>query len=245
MKIVVIGGTGLIGKKLIPLLTEAGHTAVAASPSTGVNSVTGEGLADALKGADTVVDLTNAPSWGDDEVLEFFRTSAANLGAAEKAAGVTHHLAVSIVNCDQIPDSGYMRAKVAQEREIRGAGVPFTILRATQFFEFLAGIADFSTKDGVVHASTARFQPVAADDVAATLAGLVEQPATNGVVELAGPEAGTLASFVRRYLEAKGDARTVLDDPAAGYFGAQVESLAPAPGNGARVGAVSFATWLG
>ncbi|SNY52556.1 SDR family oxidoreductase [Paractinoplanes atraurantiacus] len=245
MKIVVIGGTGLVGKKLIPLLTQAGHTAVAASPSTGVNSVTGEGLAQALEGADTVVDLTNAPSWGDDEVLEFFRTSAANLGEAEKAAGVTHHLAVSIVNCDQIPDSGYMRAKVAQEREIREAGVPFTILRATQFFEFLAGIADFSTKDGEVHGSTARFQPVAADDVAATLAALVEQPATNGVVELAGPEAGTLASFVRRYLEAKGDTRKVIEDPAAGYFGAQVESLAPAQGSGARIGAISFATWLG
>ncbi|XVV08218.1 SDR family oxidoreductase [Actinoplanes sp. CA-131856] len=245
MKIVVIGGTGLIGQKLIPLLTAAGHDATAASPSTGVNSVTGEGLAEALTGAELVVDLTNAPSWGDDEVLEFFRTSAANLGAAEKAAGVRHHLAVSIVNCDQIPDSGYMRAKVAQEREIREAGVPFTILRATQFFEFVPGIADFSTKDGVVHASTARFQPVAAEDVAATLAALVEEPATNGVVELAGPEAGTLASFVRRYLEAKGDARTVVDDPAAGYFGAVVDSLAPAPGSGARVGAVSFGTWLG
>ncbi|XVU30123.1 SDR family oxidoreductase [Actinoplanes sp. CA-054009] len=245
MKIVVIGGTGLVGQKLIPLLTEAGHTAVAASPSTGVNSVTGEGLAGALEGAEAVIDLTNAPSWGDDEVLEFFTTSAANLGAAEKAAGVRHHLAVSIVNCDQIPDSGYMRAKVAQEREIRAAGVPFTILRATQFFEFLAGIADFGTKDGEVHASTARFQPVAAADVAATLATLVEQAPADGVVELAGPEAGTLASFVTRYLEAKGDARKVIADPAAGYFGAQVESLAPAAGSGARVGAVSFEKWLG
>ncbi|GAA0467933.1 LysR family transcriptional regulator [Paractinoplanes deccanensis] len=245
MKIVVIGGTGLVGKKLIPLLTAAGHDAVAASPSTGVNAVTGEGLAAALTGADVVVDVTNAPSWGDDEVLHFFTTSAANLGAAEREAGVQHHIAVSIVNCDQIPGSGYMRAKVAQEQQIRTAGVPFTILRATQFFEFLAGIADFSTADGVARLSTARFQPVAAEDVAATLADLVERPAVNGVVDLAGPEAGTLSSFVSRYLAAKGDTRTVVEDPEAGYFGAAVESLAPAPDSGARLGAISFEKWLG
>ncbi|MEV4348409.1 SDR family oxidoreductase [Actinoplanes sp. NPDC049596] len=245
MKIVVIGGTGLVGKKLIPLLTAAGHDAVAASPSTGVNTVTGLGLDEALTGADVVVDVTNAPSWGDDEVLAFFRTSAANLGAAEAKAGVRHHIAVSIVNCDQIPDSGYMRAKVAQEKEIRESGVPFTILRATQFFEFLPGIADFSTTDGVARLSTARFQPVAAADVAATLATLVAEGPTGGVVDLAGPEAGTLASFVRRYLEAKGDQREIVEDPAAGYFGATVESLAPAAGSGARIGAISFEKWLG
>src|SRR5262245_35694497 len=197
MKIVVIGGTGLIGKKLIPLLRGRGHEAVAASPASGVNSITGEGLREALAGANVVVDVTNSPSWEDAAVMEFFDKSTRNLLAAEAAAGVRHHVALSVVGADRMADSGYMRAKVNQENLLKAGGTPYTILRATQFFEFLGGIADLGAEGNTVRLSTAPMQPVAADDVAATLAdGALASPA-NGIVELAGPEEMSIADFVR------------------------------------------------
>jgi uncharacterized protein YbjT (DUF2867 family) len=245
MKVVVFGGTGLIGKKLIPLLTAAGHEAVAASPSTGVDSVTGEGLAAVLEGAQVVVDVTNSPSWADDDVLAFFTTSSANILAASGPAA--HHIAVTIVGAERMPGAGYMRAKVAQEAVIKASGAPYTILRATQFFEFLEGIAAAGTAGDEVRATTALFQPVAADDVAATLFDLIGEPPRNATVELAGPSAAPLSSFVSRWLEARGDDRKVVEDPSVGYFGAEVDdtSLVPAPGANARIGAVTFEKWLG
>src|SRR5687767_15128344 len=223
MKIVVIGGSGLVGKKLIPILRERGHEAVPASPSSGVNAVTGEGLARALAGADVVVDVTNAPSWEDAAVLEFFEASTRNLLAAEEAAGVGHHLALSVVGADRIPDSGYLRAKLAQERLIAAGGVPYTIVRATQFFEFLGGIAGPPADGDTVRLPTAPMQPLAADDVAAALADVVVGAPVNGIVELAGPETLPIAEFVGRYLAASGDKRTVVADPQARYFGAALD----------------------
>jgi uncharacterized protein YbjT (DUF2867 family) len=240
MKVVVVGGSGLIGRKLVELLAAAGHEAVPVSKSTGVDVITGEGLAEAFEGADVVVDVTNAPSWGDDEVLAFFRTSARNLAAAEQAAGVRHHLALTIVNAETMPDSGYMRAKVAQERIIAEGGVPYTIVRATQFHEFVSMIADAATTGQEVRVSTAAFQPVAADDVAALLAELVDQPPLNGIVNLGGPEVQPMSTFVQRFLEATGDTRTVVPDAAAGYFGAKVDDSSLTTRDGARIGATAF-----
>ncbi|MCO8274233.1 SDR family oxidoreductase [Actinoplanes sp. TRM 88003] len=244
MKVVVVGGTGLIGRKLIPLLTANGHEAVAVSKSTGVDVITGEGLADALRGADTVVDLTNAPSWGDDEVLAFFTTSARNLAAAEQAAGVRHHFALTIVNADTIPDSGYMRAKVAQEKVIAASGIPYTIVRATQFYEFIGMIAGAATVDGQVRVTSAAFQPVAGDDVAALLAELIDQPPLNGLIDLGGPEVQPMSTFVKRFLDVIDDTRTVVPDPAAGYFGATIDDSSLTTRDGARIGATTFAEWL-
>ena len=245
MKIVVIGGSGLIGKKLIPLLRERGHEAAAASPSTGVNAVTGEGLARALAGADVVVDVTNAPSWEDAAVLAFFETSTRNLLAAEKAAGVNHHVALSVVGADRIPDSGYLRAKAAQERLIVAGGVPYTIVRATQFFEFLGGIAGPKADGDTVRLPTSPMQPLAADDVAAGLADVAVAAPVNAIVELAGPESLPIAEFVGRFLAATGDERTVVADPQARYFGAALDDRGLNPGDNPRVGPTRFEDWLG
>jgi uncharacterized protein YbjT (DUF2867 family) len=244
VKIVVIGGTGMIGSRLVIALDAAGHEAVAASPRTGVDSITGEGLADALTGADVVVDVTNAPAWGDEEVLRFFTTSTANLLAAEQKAGVGHHVALSIVGTDRMPDSGYLRAKTAQEALIKESGVPYTIVRATQFFEFIAGIAQNSTVGTEVHIAPALFQPVAADDVVAAVADAATGPAAKETVQVAGPEVFRFPEIVARALADANDPRTVVADPAVGYFGATLpdDGLVPAPGT-ARLGAIDYATW--
>jgi uncharacterized protein YbjT (DUF2867 family) len=242
MKVVVIGGSGLIGKKLIPLLRGGGHEAVSASPSSGVNTVTGEGLREALAGADVVVDVTNAPSWEDKAVLDFFETSTRNILAAEAAAGIKHHVALSVVAADRIPDSGYMRAKVAQEKLIKVGGVPYTILRATQFFEFLGPIAGSGTD--TVRLPTAPIQPLAADDVAATVADVAMGSPANGVLEVAGPEVLSIAAFVAKALAASGDKRTVVADPQARYYGAALDDLGLKPRNpNPRIGPTRFDAW--
>jgi uncharacterized protein YbjT (DUF2867 family) len=213
MKVVIIGGTGLIGRKLAAKLETRGHEVVAAAPSTGVNSLTGEGLKEALAGANVVVDVTNSPSFEDNAVMYFFRKSTGNLLSAAAAADVSHYIALSVVGCDRIRDSGYLRAKRAQEGMIEAGGVPYTVLRATQFFEFLNAIADGATQGNEVHMSPSKFQPVAADDVAATLAEIATAPPQNGVVELAGPEASGMAEFIQSFLKSKGDQRNVIPDP--------------------------------
>ncbi|MFO0847992.1 MAG: SDR family oxidoreductase [Gemmataceae bacterium] len=242
MKVVVIGGSGLIGKKLVPLLRQHGHEAVPASPSTGVNALTGEGVADALNGADVVVDVSNSPSWADAEVMAFFDASTRNLLAAEKTAGVRHHVALSVVGADRMPDSGYMRAKVNQEKLITAGGVPYTVVRATQFFEFLGWIAGEGGKGDTVRLPTAPMQPLAADDVTAALADVCGGPPANGVVELAGPETAPIAEFVGRYLTASGDKRAVVADPKALYSGGPGR---PRPRTRAnpRLGPTRFEDW--
>lgn len=244
MKVVVVGGSGLIGKKLVPLLRGRGHEAVAASPSSGVNAVTGEGLAAALAGADVVVDVANAPAWGDAEVLAFFTASTRNLLAAEAAAGVRHHVALSIVGADRIPDSGYMRAKVAQEALITAGPVPYTVVRAAQFFEFLATIAQGGGAGDTLRLPAAPMQPLAADDVAAALADVALAPPANAVLDLAGPEKQSVADFVRRALAAAGDPRAVVADPQARYFGAALDAHGLAPAGAARLGPTRFEDWL-
>jgi uncharacterized protein YbjT (DUF2867 family) len=244
MKIVIIGGTGLIGSKTATILRQGGHEVIAASPSTGVNSITGEGLAAALQGAQVVVDLTNAPSWADQEVLDFFQTSSRNILAAEAAAGVRHHVALSIVGTDRMPDNGYFRAKVAQEALISASGNPYTIVRATQFMEFLGGIADAGMSDGVARLSPGQFQPIASDDVAAFVADAVLAAPRNGIVEIAGPERAPLNEFIGRYLKAVGDARTVVADPEARYFGGRVEELSLVPLAEARLGRIALDEFL-
>src|SRR6266436_7663298 len=223
MKIVVIGGSGLIGSKLVNNLRQRGHDVLAASPASGVNTLTGQGLADALKGAQVVVDVSNAPAWEDQAVLEFFETSGRNLLAAEAAAGVQHHVAVSIVGTDRMPDNGYFRAKVAQEKLIEASGIPYTIIRATQFMEFLGGIADSSAQGSTVRLSPGLFQPIAADDVAAIVADVALAAPRSGIIEIAGPERAPFNEIVARYLKAVGDPRQVVSDPEARYFGGRVE----------------------
>jgi uncharacterized protein YbjT (DUF2867 family) len=245
MKIVVIGGTGLIGSKLVSRLREQGHEVVAASPDTGVDIVTGQGLAEALAGAHVVVDVSNAPDWGDAAVMDFFQTSARNILAAETAAGVGHHVALSVVGTERLQGSGYFRAKLAQEEAIKAAAIPSTILRATQFFEFIGRIADGSTHDGTVPLPPIFFQPEAADDVAAALADIAQGPPVNGTVELAGPERFRLDELVQRYLSATGDPRHVVTDVHAPYYGLQVsDERALVPGDNPRIGATRFADWL-
>ncbi|QHG65882.1 SDR family oxidoreductase [Pseudomonas putida] len=244
MKIVVIGGTGLIGSKLVNGLRERGHQAVPAAPSTGVNSITREGLAEAMNGADVVVDVANAPSWEDQAVLEFFETSTRNLLAAEKAAGVGHHVALSIVGSERLPENGYFRAKVAQEALIKRAEVPYTILRATQFFEFVEGIAQAGATGEEIRLSPALFQPMASDDVVQALTDVALAPAANGTLEVAGPEAVPLDELVRRYLRLSGDPRRVVADVHARYFGAELDDKALTPGEGARLGTTRFEAWL-
>src|SRR5213083_875242 len=244
MKIVIIGGTGLIGTKLVNNLRQQGHEVVAASPSSGVNTFTGEGLAEVLKGAQVVVDVANAPSWEDRAVLEFFETSGRNLLAAEAAAGVAHHVALSIVGTDRTPDNGYFRAKVAQEKLIEASDIPYTIIRATQFLEFLGTIADSSANGNVVRLSPGLFQPIAADDVAAIVADVALAAPRNGVVEIAGPERAPFNKIVARYLKAVGDPRAVVSDPEARYFGGRVEERSLVPLGEARLCRIGFDEWL-
>jgi uncharacterized protein YbjT (DUF2867 family) len=244
MKIVVIGGSGLIGKKLVDTLRDSGHEALAASPTSGVNTLTGVGLSKALEGAAVVVDVTNSPSFEDTAVLNFFETSTRNLLRAAADADVGHHVALSVVGADRLPDSGYMRAKVAQEALIRSATVPYTIVRATQFFEFLGGIAGASTDGGTVRLPPARIQPIAADDVAAALAAVAVGTPVNGIVEVAGPEPLPLDELVRRFLRATDDARPVIADARARYFGAALNDSSLMPGDNPRLGSTRFERWL-
>jgi uncharacterized protein YbjT (DUF2867 family) len=244
MKIVVIGGSGLIGKKLVTLLGERGHKVVAASPSTGVNTVTGAGLAEALTGARVVVDVANAPSWEDKAVLEFFETSGRNLLAAEAAAGVAHHVALSVVGTERLLVSGYFRAKMAQEELIKASRIPYTIIRATQFFEFVGGIVQFSTEGQKVRLPSALMKPIAADDVAAILADVAVVDPLNGMVEMAGPESIRMDELARRYLAAIRDARTVVTDPTARYYGVEVNDRSLTPGDNPRIGPTRFEEWL-
>ncbi|SDH80254.1 Uncharacterized conserved protein YbjT, contains NAD(P)-binding and DUF2867 domains [Pseudomonas benzenivorans] len=244
MKIVVIGGTGLIGSKLVKNLRERGHEAFAAAPSTGVNSITREGLAEALDGAAVVVDVANAPSWEDQAVLEFFQTSSRNLLAAEAAAGVRHHVALSIVGSERLPDNGYFRAKVAQENLIKASGIPYSILRATQFFEFVGGIAEAATVGEELRLSPALIQPIASDEVAAALTEVALAAPVNGTLEVAGPEAMPLDELVRRLLRATGDTRKVVADVHAGYFGSVLDDQSLTPGQSPRLGTIRFEDWL-
>jgi uncharacterized protein YbjT (DUF2867 family) len=244
MKIVVIGGTGLIGSKLVNKLRKDGHEAVAASPNTGVNSITGEGLADALKGASVIVDVTNSPSWDDAAVLKFFETSTRNLLTYEAAAGVGHHVAVSVVATERLLESGFFRAKLAQENLIKASSIPYTIVRATQFFEFLKGLADISVDGDKVHLPPVFFQPMAADDVASAVERIAVGPPANGIVEIAGPEQFRLDELVRRRLATLKDPREVVTDPNARYSGAKVSEKTLLPGNNARLGETHFETWL-
>ncbi|HML29859.1 MAG TPA: SDR family oxidoreductase [Hyphomicrobium sp.] len=244
MKIVVIGGTGLIGSKLIPHLQKMGHDAIAASPNTGVNTLTREGLAAAMSGAQVVVDVANSPSFEDKAVLDFFETSGRNLLAAEAAAGVSHHIALSVIGADRLPLSGYLRAKVAQETLIKAAKIPFTILRSTQFFEFVGAIVQSATKGNDVHLSPALFQPVSSDDVAAALADLTVGKPVNGVVEIAGPEKIPLDEIGRRYLSVTGDGRRVVADIHARYFGTELNDKSLTPGDNPILGINRFDDWL-
>jgi uncharacterized protein YbjT (DUF2867 family) len=244
MKIVVIGGTGLIGSKTAAILRQGGHDVVAASPNTGVNTITGEGLKEAMAGAQVVIDLANSPSFEDRAVLEFFETSERNLLPAEAAAGVRHHVALSIVGTDR-SDNGYFRAKVAQEKLIKASGIPYTIIRSTQFLEFLGGIADSSADGNIVKISSrGLFQPIAADDVAAIVADVALAAPRNGIFEIAGPERAPLNEKVARYLKAVGDPRKVVGDPEARYWGGRVEERSLVPLGEARLGRIGFDEWL-
>jgi uncharacterized protein YbjT (DUF2867 family) len=244
MKIVVIGGTGLIGSKTVAILRQRGHDVVAASPNTGVNIITGEGLTKAMAGTEVVIDLANSPSFEDRAVLEFFETSGRNLLAAERTAGVRHHVALSIVGTDRTPDNGYFRAKVAQEKLVEASGIPYTIIRSTQFMEFLGAIADSSTNGTAVRVSPGLFQPIAADDVAASVADVALAAPRNGIVEIAGPERAPFDQIVARYLKAVGDAREVVRDPEARYWGGRVEERSLVPLGEARLGRIGLDEWL-
>jgi uncharacterized protein YbjT (DUF2867 family) len=243
MKIVVIGGTGLIGSKTVAILRQGGHEVVAASPNSGVNTITGEGVKEAVAGAQVVIDLANSPSFEDKAVLEFFETSGRNLLAAEAAAGVKHHVALSIVGIDR-SDNGYFRAKVAQEKLIEASGVPYTIIRSTQFLEFLRGIAAAGTDGNKVRISPGLFQPIAADDVAEIVADVALAPPRNGTVEIAGPERAPFNEMIARYLKAAGDPREVVRDPAALYWGGRVEEHSLVPLGEARLGRIGFDEWF-
>ena len=244
MKIVVIGGTGLVGGKVVSNLSRKGHEVIAAAPNTGVNTITRAGLTEALAGAQIVIDVANSPSFADEAVLNFFQTAGRNLAAAEKVAGVRHHIALSVVGTDRLPESGYLRAKLAQEELIKASGIPFTIIRSTQFFEFLGGIAQSATDGQSVHLSPAHLQPVASDDVAALVAKVATMAPANGVIELAGPERIGLDDLVRRYLAAKHDARKVVTDIHARYFGTELNDKSLTPGDSPHIGSTSFETWL-
>ena len=244
MKIVIIGGTGLIGTKLVNNLRQRGHEVVAASPSSGVNTFTGEGLAEVLTGAQVVVDVANAPSWEDKAVLEFFETAGHNLLAAESAARVGHHIALSVVGADRLPASGYLRAKVAQENLIKASGIPFTIARSTQFFEFVKGIIQSATEGQTVRLSPALMQPIAADDVAAALTDVAVAEPLNATVEVAGPEPIRMDEFARRFLSATRDPRKVTTDVHARYFGTELNDQSLTPGDNTRLGPTHYEEWL-
>jgi uncharacterized protein YbjT (DUF2867 family) len=243
MKIVVIGGTGLIGSKTVAILRQGGHEVVAASPQSGINTITGEGLKEAMVGAQVVIDLANSPSFEDKAVLEFFETSGSNLLAAETAAGVRYHVALSIVGTDR-SDNGYFRAKVAQEKLIAVSGIPYTIVRATQFLEFLRGIADSSTDGNMVRLPPVLFQPIAADEVASIVAEVALAAPRNGIVEIAGPERALFNEIVARYLKAVGDPREMVRDPEARYWGGRVEERSLVPLGEARLGHIGMDEWL-
>jgi uncharacterized protein YbjT (DUF2867 family) len=244
MKIVVIGGSGLIGSKLVTKLQAVGHDAVAASPNSGVNTITGEGVAEVLNDAAVVVDVSNSPSWEPAAVLNFFETSTRNLLAAEAEAGVGHHVALSIVGTDRLLESGYFQAKLAQENLIKSSSIPYTIVRATQFFEFVKGIADISMVDNKVHLSHAFIQPMAADDVAAALARVATGAPVNGTIEIGGPEKFRLDELVQRGLIARNDPREVVADPQARYSGALLDDDSLVPGNDAQLAETRFEDWL-
>lgn len=244
MKIVVIGGTGLIGTKLVKILHDRGHEVVAAAPSKGINAVTGEGLPGALKGAQVVVDVANAPSWEDKAVLEFFETSSRNLLVAEAAAGVKHHVALSVVGTERLLASGYFRAKMAQEKLIQASHIPYTIVRSTQFFEFVGGIAQFATQDATVRLPSVLMQPIVSDDVAAAIADVAVSKPINGLIEIAGPEQIRQDELVREFLAATGDARKVITDASARYYGIEVNDQSLVPGPHPRLGLMHFAEWL-
>lgn len=245
MKIVVIGGTGLIGTKVVSNLRAKGHEVIAASPNKGVNTITGEGLNDAVSGAQVVIDLANSPDFADDAVMAFFTTAGRNIAAAEMSAGVRHHIALSVVGSDRLPESGYLRAKVAQEELIKASGIPYTIIRSTQFFEFLGAIAQSATDGETVRLSPAHLQPIASDDVAALVTNVATASPANSVIELAGPERIGLDDLVRRYLAAKGDTRKVVTDVHARYFGTELNDKSLTPGDKPHIGSTNFQTWLG
>lgn len=244
MKIVVIGGSGLIGSKLVNRLSQLDHEVIAASPASGVNTITGEGLVEAMAETDVVVDVANSPSFEDNAVIEFFETSGRNLLAAETNAGVKHHIALSVVGTDRLQDSGYFRAKAVQESLIRQSGIPFSIVHSTQFFEFLGGIAASAAKGEAIHLSPAPIQPIASDDVAAAVADVALGAPLNGIVEIAGPEKVSLASLVARYLNKVEDPRTVVADVHARYFGAELNDQSLVPGPNPRIGKIDFETWF-
>jgi uncharacterized protein YbjT (DUF2867 family) len=244
MKIVAIGGTGLIGSKTVAILRQRGHDVLAASPNSGVNTITSEGLKEALAGAQVVIDLANSPSFEDKAVLEFFQTSGRNLLAAESAAGVQHHVALSIVGTDRSPNIGYFRAKVAQEKLIEDSGIPYTIIRSTQFLEFLGGIAASGADGNLVRISPGLFQPIAADDVAAIVADVAQAAPRGGIIEIAGPERAPFNEIVARYLKAVGDPREVVSDPEAPYFGGRIEERSLVPLGEARLGRIGLDEWL-
>ncbi|MFB4315947.1 SDR family oxidoreductase [Actinomadura sp. 21ATH] len=244
MKIVVIGGSGLIGGKVVARLTGQGHEAVVATPRTGVNTLTGEGLAEVLKGAEVVVDVSNSPSFEAAAVMEFFTTSSRNVLAAEAEAGVRHHVALSVVGTSRLPDSGYFRAKVAQEELIAASPVPYSIVHATQFFEFAGAIADSATEGGTVRVPDALIQPIAADEVADAVTRAALGEPTRGITEVAGPESFTFEEMIERFFEARSDERKVVSDPEARYFGARLRERSLLPGDGAGIGGVRFADWL-
>jgi uncharacterized protein YbjT (DUF2867 family) len=244
MRIVVLGGSGLIGSKLVNLLRQAGQDVVSASHASGLNTVTGEGVDEALAGAQVVVDVTNSPSFEDKAALDFFENSGAHIVAAEVKAGVTHHVALSVVGTDRLQENGYFRAKMAQERLIEASPIPYTILHSTQFFEFLRSIADEDTVGQTVRVSPALFQPIAADDVAATLATIVVSPPLNGIVEVAGPDRVSMADLVQRYLSKTGDARQVVADSNARYYGLILNDESLTPGAHPRIGATTFEEWF-
>jgi uncharacterized protein YbjT (DUF2867 family) len=244
MKVVVVGGTGRLGSQVVAELQGRGHEAVAAAPSTGFDTLTGAGVVEGLTGAQVVVDVSNSPSFEDAAVLEFFQTSTGTLLAAERKAGTRHHVVLSIVGADRAPDSGYMRAKVAQEQLVADGGVPYTIIRATQFFEFLGSIADSATTDGTVRLSSGHLQPIAASDLAIAVADVAEGAPIDGVVEVAGPEAVGLDELVRRVLSANGDPRPVVTDDSVRYFGAYLDDALLTPGPGARIAPTRLADWL-
>jgi uncharacterized protein YbjT (DUF2867 family) len=245
MKIVVIGGTGLIGSKLVAKLGERGHEAVAAAPNTGVNTLTGEGLADVLEGASVVVDVSNSPSFEEAAVMSFFTTSTRNLLSYEAAAGVKHHVALSVVGTDRLPDSAYFRAKLAQEKLIKESSIPYSIVHATQFFEFVKGIADSATEGNTVRLPPVLIQPMAAEDVAAAVGRVALGAPLNGTVEVAGPEEFRFDDLIRAALKARQDPREVIADPHARYFGAELDERSLVPGGGAQLGTVRFQEWLG
>lgn len=245
MNIVVIGASGLIGSNVVKRLRQAGHDVVAASLSSGVNIITGAGLADALKGADVVVDVANSPSFEDKAVLEFFETAGRNIAAAEKAAGVKHHVALSVVGADRLPDNGYLRAKIAQENLIEASGIPFTILRSTQFFEFVDGIIKSSADGDTVRLSPALVQPIASDETSAAVADIAVQPPVNGMVEVGGPDLIPMDELARMYLAAKQDTtRQVIADVHARYFGSELDDRSLVTGDGARIATIRFQDWL-